>query len=499
LDWNYWPSDSWGSHDFDKERFPDPKGMVEAVHDLNAQIMVSVWPKFYPTTENYQELEEAGFIYRRNIDLGTRDWIGPGYPSSFYDPYTREAREIFWRQMEEKLDVLGFDAWWMDATEPDVHSNLSYEERKLRAGPTALGSGSRYFNSYALANAQSVYEGERAGKDPNKRVFILTRSGFPGIQRYSATVWSGDIVSRWDDLKAQISAGTNISLAGMPNWTFDIGGFSVEDRYVSRDPDHVEEWRELNARWFQFGAFAPIFRSHGQDPPREIFNISEPGSEVYKSMVKYTKLRYRLLPYIYSVASEMQTDFGALMRGLPMDFPSDPEARTVGEQYMFGPYILVSPIYEFKARTRDLYLPEGHRWYDFHSGKSYEGGQWIQADAPLSEIPLFIRAGAVLPLGPDVQYHDEDPAGEVTVVVYPGEDGSFSLYEDDGETYDYTQGAWSRIALTWDETLQTLTIGTIEGSYRVAETRSFLVKWADTPGASVRVRYSGTELAIERP
>lgn len=499
LDWNYWEDDSWGSHEFDANRFPDPKAMIDAVHDLNAQIMISVWPKFYPTTDNYKELDAKGHIYQRNIELETRDWIGKGYLNSFYDPYSEEARTIFWRQMEENLDVLGFDAWWMDATEPDIHSNLSYEERKLRAGPTALGSGSRYFNTYALENARSVYEGERAGADANERVFILTRSGFPGIQRYSAAVWSGDIVSRWDDLRDQISAGTNVSMSGMPNWTFDIGGFAVEQRYASEDPAHLKEWRELNTRWYQFGAFAPIFRSHGQYPFREIFNIAEEGSVEYESMVKYNKLRYQLLPYIYTVAGDMTHDYGALMRGLPMDFPDDLEARNIGEQYMFGPSILVNPVYEFEARSRRLYLPAGTSWYDFHSSELHAGGQWINADAPLSDMPLYVRAGAIIPMGPDVQYHDEKPAGDVTLMIYPGADGFFSLYEDDGETYDYVQGEWSRIPLNWNDATQTLTIGAVEGKWRVADSRHFSVRWAGSDTPPVSIQYTGDAIEVNRP
>jgi alpha-D-xyloside xylohydrolase len=267
LDWFYWKEDSWGSHEFDGTRFADPKTMVDEVHALNARIMISVWPKFYPTTENYKELDALGHIYPHTIDTAQLDWVGPGYVSSFYDPYSAEARDVYWRQIREKLDVLGFDAWWMDATEPDLGSNADDDERKLRMTPTSLGPGAAFFNSYGLMNAMAVFEGRRS-VDPDRRVMILTRSGFPGVQRYAAAVWSGDIVSTWNDMRDQIPAGLNMSLSGLANWTFDAGGFTPENRYSDAvvTEDDRAEWRELNTRWFQFGAFAPLFRAHGQFP-----------------------------------------------------------------------------------------------------------------------------------------------------------------------------------------------------------------------------------------
>ena len=250
--------------------------------------------------------------------------MGPGYKSSFYDPYSKPARDMYWRQVNEKLGVLGVDAWWMDATEPDPHSNLDIDSIKARIGPTALGSATDYFNTYALVHSGGVYEGARAAR-PDKRVFILTRSGFAGIQRNAAAVWSGDIVSRWDDLYNQISAGVSVGYSGLPNWTFDIGGFANEARYSTQKPTpaDLEEWRELNLRWFQFGAFVPLFRSHGEFPLREIYNLAPQGSEVYESLVWHDKLRYRLLPYIYTVAADTYHRDGTIMRGLAMDFTDD--------------------------------------------------------------------------------------------------------------------------------------------------------------------------------
>lgn len=341
LDWSYWPENAWGSHDFDPVHFPDPDGMIRSVHDQHAQIMISIWPKFYPTTANYKELDAAGHIYRRNVEVGELDWIGAGYKNAFYDPYSSEAQAIYWRQVDAKLNRKGIDAWWMDADEPDVHSNLDIGERKARTTPTALGPSTEYFNAYPLPHTHGVYAGDRAAD--GKRVFILSRKGYAGTQRNAVAVWSGDIVSRWDDMRDQISAGVNVSMSGLPNWTFDIGGFAVEKRYENQEAAHLKEWRELNTRWFQFGAFVPLFRSHGQFPYREIWNIAPEGTPYFESMAYYDRLRYTLLPYIYTLAGDTYHRDGVMMRGLPMDFPNDPRVADLNDQYLFGPAFLVAP------------------------------------------------------------------------------------------------------------------------------------------------------------
>ncbi len=284
LDWSYWPVDSWGSHEFDPKFFPDPSGMVDSVHKLHSHIMISVWPKFYYTTEHYKEFDRKGWMYRQAVNDSVRDWIGKGYIGSFYDAYSQGARDLFWEQMREHIFSKGFDAWWMDASEPDILSNASIEYRKKLSTPTALGPSTKYFNTYALVNARAIYEGQRSA-EPDRRVFLLTRSGFAGLQRYSTATWSGDIGTRWEDMKAQIPAGLNYAMSGIPYWTFDIGGFCVENRYASakEGSEDLKEWRELNTRWFQFGSFCPLFRSHGQYPYREIFNISPAGSPAYES------------------------------------------------------------------------------------------------------------------------------------------------------------------------------------------------------------------------
>ena len=489
-DWFYWRENDWGSHRFDPARFPDPQAMVDEVHRLNARIMISVWPKFYPATANYRELDAAGAIYRRNVESGDRDWVGPGYLSSFYDPYNSRGRDIYWRQIRDALGVMGFDAWWMDATEPDMHSNLSISERALRMGPTAAGPGAALFNSYALVHAEGFYRNHLAFR-PDARPFILTRSGFGGIQRTGSAVWSGDIASRWDDFREQISAGVNFSMSGAPNWTHDIGGFALEERYERQDPAHVEEWRELNLRWFQFGAFSPLFRSHGEAPRREIYEIAPEGSAMYRSMEWHDRLRYRLMPYIYTLGADTYHRDGTIMRGLVMDFPGDRRAWNVADQFMFGRAFLVAPVTSFRARSRDVYLPAGTLWYDFHSGRTSLGGQTIQADAPFERMPLFVRAGSIVPMGPAIQHTAEGRGGPITLHVYTGDDGEFSLYEDDGVSRQYLSGAFARVPIRWDEAAGTLTIGRREGSFPgMAERREIRVRW-NRPGAARALELDG--------
>ncbi len=506
LDWFYWPEDAWGSHQFDKSRFPDPKGMVDEVHRQNAHLMISVWPKFYPTTKNYQELDAKGYIYRRNVEMGTKDWVGSGYLNAFYDPYSKEARDIYWRQVNENLNVLGIDAWWLDATEPDVHSNLDVEEIKRRISPTALGPGAAFFNSYPLVHSEGVYAGARAA-NPDKRVFILTRSSFAGQQRTAAATWSGDVASRWVDLYNQISAGVSFSMSGLPNWTFDIGGFSLENRFIEPNEKDLAEWRELNVRWFQFGAFAPLFRSHGEFPYREIFNLAPEGSEVHETLVWYDELRYRLLPYIYTLAAKTYHDDSIIMRGLVMDFPNDGKVKDIKDQYLFGPSFLVNPVYAYRARSRGVYLPAGVRWYDFYTGKAHEGGATIQASAPLARMPLFVKAGSIVPMGPVVQYANQAPHAPLTVQVYTGADGRFELYEDDGKSYGYERGEFARIPFDYDEASGTLTIGAREGAFPgMIDERVINVRWI-VPGTApsqfdakpdASVRYSGARIVLKR-
>lgn len=467
LDWSYWKEDAWGSQDFDSSRFPDPSGMISKLHNqYNTHFMISVWPKFYEGIENYRLFDEKGWLYKQNIKDRQRDWIGKGYVSTFYDAYNADARKLFWNLLDKHLFSKGVDAWWLDATEPDILSNASIEHRKELMNPTALGPSTQYFNGYALMNASGIYEGQRQAK-PDQRVFILTRSAYAGIQRYAAATWSGDIASRFDELARQIPAGINFSLSGLPYWTTDIGGFYVEDKYDQPAPQGaaLQEWKELNTRWFQYGAFCPLFRSHGQFPYREVFNIAPESSTEYQSMLYYNQLRYRLMPYIYSLAGATYHDDYTIMRGLVMDFAADTAVRNIRDQFMFGPSLLVNPVYTYQARSRELYLPAGNGWYDLYTGRFNNGGSHITAAAPLHRIPLYVKEGSILPFGPALQYTGQKPADTITLYVYTGKDAQFTLYEDEGLNYNYEKGQFGKISLSWNEAKQSLSIGNREGSF----------------------------------
>jgi alpha-D-xyloside xylohydrolase len=465
-DWSYWKEDQWGSHEFDETRFPDASGMIKTLHEkYHTQFMISVWPKYYTNTANYATMNAKGYLYKRNVELGRRDWIGTGYTSTFYDAYNPGARTEFWKQINEKLYSKGVDAWWMDASEPDIHSNLSIEERKDFMNPTALGNSTKYFNAYAFENAKGIYEGQRS-VDPNKRVFILTRSAYAGMQRFAAATWSGDVGARWNDLRNQVSAGVNFSMSGLPYWTMDIGGFAVEKRYENPNEADKAEWQEQMTRWYQFGAFAPIFRVHGQYPFREIYNTAPDDHPAYKSMLYYNRLRYRLMPYIYSLAGQAYQKDYTIMRGLAMDFGKDEKVKNIDDQFLFGPSLLVSPVSQYKATSREVYLPAGKGWYNAYDGAFANGGQTISAAAPYERIPLFVKAGAIIPMGPAIQYTMEKQPDTLTVFVYTGANGSFTLYEDEGLTYDYEKGSFSTISFTWNDAAKTLTIGDRKGNFR---------------------------------
>ena len=507
LDWSYWPVDSWGSHEFNPEFFPDPAGMVNQVHDLHAKIMISVWPKFYMTTDHFREFDSKGWIYRQAIKDSVRDWIGKGFIGSFYDAYNPQARDLFWNQIREHLYTKGFDAWWMDASEPDILSNSSISYRKLLTTPTFLGPSTKYFNTYALMNAMAIYNGQRSA-DPDKRVFLLTRSGFAGLQRYSTATWSGDIATRWEDMKAQIMAGLNYAMSGIPYWTFDIGGF--EGRYTSakEGSEDMNEWRELNTRWYQFGSFCPLFRSHGQYPFREVFNLSPEGNPAYKSMVYYDKLRYYLMPYTYSLAGLTYFNDYTIMRAMVMDFTNDPSIESTGDQYMYGPSLLVAPLYKYKARTREVTFPALCGWYDFYTGKYIKGGQRIVVDAPFEHIPLFVKEGSIIPVGPEIQYTDEKPAEPITLYVYTGRDCAFTLYEDEGINYNYEKGACSTIKFSYDDMAGNLIIGERKGEFNgMLKSRTFRIVWVSeehpvqfNPEAvpAEVVKYDGSQMIVQK-
>lgn len=506
LDWSYWRQSEWGSQEFDEIRFPSPDSMMNVLHKkYHTQIMISVWPKFYEGITSYNYFNKNGWLYKGNIADRQRDWIGQGYVSTFYDAFNADARAGFWNLINKKLFSKGIDAWWMDASEPDILSNVSPEKRKLQMTPTALGSAAEYLNAYPLQNAKGIYEGQRL-TNPNQRVFLLTRSAFAGSQRYAASVWSGDIGSTWDDMKNQITAGVNYSMSGLPYWTMDIGGFVVPEKFEKPDSIELEEWRELNTRWYQFGAFVPLFRAHGQYPFREIFNIAPVEHPAYKSFIFYDKLRYRLLPYIYSLAGAAYHDNYTMMRGLAMDFPSDSSILNINNEYMFGNSLLVNPVCKYKQTSRSVYLPQGAGWYDFYTGEFYTGGQEINASAPYERIPVFVKAGSIIPFGPDVQYTSEKKADTLILNVYTGADAKFNLYEDEGTNYNYEKGNYSVIPVQYNEATHTLTIDHRTGSFEgMLNKRVFLLnvisntksKFLDFNSYDKLVRYDGKKIIVQ--
>jgi alpha-D-xyloside xylohydrolase len=509
-DWFYWKEDSWGSHEFDPARFPDPDKWVRAIHDKHARLMISVWGKFYPGTKNFEEMRTQGFLYQRNLSEGLRDWVGSegGYPYTFYDAFNPAAGKLFWAQMERTLFRKKVDAWWLDAPEPDLLPTPTLDGQRGYMHPTALGSGPRMLNAYSLYNSKSVYEGQRAAA-PDQRVFILTRSAFAGQQRYGAAVWSGDITSTWTALRAQIPAGLGMSVSGVPYWTMDIGGFSVPPRFAAKKPaaEDAEEWRELNTRWFQFGTFVPLLRAHGEAPNREMWEMGGESHAAYKAHVKFDRIRYRLLPYLYALAGAVTHQGGTMMRPLVMDFRGDAKARDVSDQFMFGPALLVSPVTTYKARSRPVYLPAASGWYDFWTGAAVAGGQTLDVAAPYDVMPVHVRAGSIIPTGPELMYTDEKPADPIVLWVYAGADGQFTLYEDDGLTYGYEKGAAARIPIRWNEAIQTLTIGKREGAFPgMPAARTFEVVlvskdrptgFSFTPKADKSTRYEGAAVDLK--
>ena len=473
-DWNYWKLDSWGSHEFESARYPNPQAMLDSVHALHGRFMISVWPKFYDTVKNYKELDAKGWMYHQAIKDDIHDWLG--FRGSFYDAYDAGARKMFWRQMDEKLYTkykFGIDAWWMDASEPNVRDCTPMWYRKALSGPTALGTATEYFNAYSIVNADAIYNGQRS-VNPNQRVFLLTRSGFAGEQRYSTATWSGDIATRWEDMRAQMTAGLNYSMAGLPFWGMDQGGFCVENRYVAAQQEFdktgkenadLKEWRELQARWNQFGCFVPLYRAHGQWPLREVWNIAPADHPAYKTIVAYDKLRYRLMPYLYSMAGMVHLKDYTMMRGLVMDFNGDEKVLDIKDQWMFDSALMAFPVGEYQKYSREVYLPKQKGWYDFYTGAYHAGGQTIVADAPYDKIPVFIPEGAILPIGPEMQWSDEKKPELIDLYVYAGKDGSYTLYEDEGTNYNYEKGKYAVIDFKYDDARRQVTIGARKGSF----------------------------------
>ena len=485
-DWQYWKDDQWGSHEFDETRYPDPEKMMDDVHAMHARLMISVWPKFYTNTAHYQELKAAGYAYTHAEDTGLVDWLG--HEQTFYDAYAEGGRQLFWRQIDESLySRYGrkIDAWWMDASEPNLRDCLPMDYFKWLISPTALGPSTEYLNAYSLVNADAIYNGQRASwksqtsklksqTSGEPRVFLLTRSGFAGEQRYSTATWSGDIGTRWEDMRAQMTAGLNYSMSGIPFWGMDQGGFCVEKRYVAaqqlfdrtgQENEDLKEWRELQTRWNQFGAFIPLFRAHGQWPLREIWNIAPDSHPAYKSFVYYDQLRYRLMPYLYSLAGWAHFRDYTLMRALVMDFNGDRAVENIGNQWMLGPALMACPVGYYKARNRSVYFPKQCGWYDLYTGEHLDGGQRLVVSAPYEQIPVYVREGAIIPFGPEMEWSDEKPAELINLYVYAGQDGQFQLYEDEGTNYNYEKGKYATIDIAYDDALRTVTFAQRQGQF----------------------------------
>lgn len=533
-DWQYWGNNYlWNAMDFQNPAFSRPKEMIDEVHAMNAHMMISIWSSFGPATKPYRALDKEGLLF--NIETwpqsGVEGWPpNMEYPSGVrvYDAYSSKARDIYWSYLNKGIFQLGMDGWWMDSTEPD-HFNHKKEDFDHQ---TAMGSFRSVRNAYPLMTVGGVYDHQRAETD-DKRAIILTRSGFLGQQRYASNVWSGDVQSSWDSFRKQVTAGLNYSLTGMPHWNSDLGGFfagSYNTSWADNSAVKNPMYQELYVRWVQFGTFCPMMRSHGADVPREFYWYGKKGEPVYDALVNAVKLRYALLPYIYSTSWDVSHNRSTFMRALFMDFLGDKKAWNVTDEYMFGKAFLVAPVVhaqytpelvqkELKenegwgsdskteidkavaadftqAKSMDVYLPAGTRWFNYWTNEVQEGGKNITVETTLGRIPLFVRAGSVVPVGPDVQYSGEKAWDNLTVCVYPGADGNFTLYEDEFDNYNYEKGAYTEIPMTWDDSKRTLTIGSRKGGYTgMLAKRQFVVKTAD--GKERTVTYTGKKVHVK--
>lgn len=486
-DWNTWESGQWGQKSLDPKRYSNMKERSDEIHALGAHTMVSVWPNMNTGTPNHTELFEKGLMLN---DYAT------------YDAFNEEARAIYWKQAKEGLFDKGFDSWWCDSTEPFSGPDWGGEiKREPWVRFNIVGTEHKKYltaenaNAYSLVHSKGMYENQRKTRE-DMRVLNLTRSGYASSQKYGAVLWSGDITAEWSVMKNQIAEGLNMAMSGYPYWTLDIGGFFTvgkvwQNRGCSCNDSDEKKWFwqgrfdegvkdkgfcELYTRWIEFGCFLPMFRSHGTDTPREIWNFGEKRTMFYDSIEKYINLRYLLMPYIYSMAGASVQDDFTIMRSLLFDFPNDKKAGRISTEFMFGKSFLVCPVYRpmyYEAENQELneekkwkvYLPEGTAWYDFYTNEKYEGGQEITADAPIDKMPLYVKAGSIIPMKRGLQYAMEDTDTPLKIHIYPGADGSFKLYEDAGNDYAYENGEFATVDLKWDDKEEKLTIGERKGSY----------------------------------
>ena len=531
LDWQYWDSNYlWNAMEFLNPEFGDAKGMIKHIHDQNAHLAISIWQSFGPNTKPYRDMDARDLLFNFQTwpQSGLSQWPPrKDYPSGVrvYKPYTAEARDIYWNHLKRLFD-LGADVWWMDSTDPDHHD---FKESDLDE-PTALGTFRKVRNAFPLACVQGVYEHQRATTS-DKRVMVLTRSGFAGQQRFASNVWTGDVNSNWPTLRNQIPMLLNFSLTGAPHCNTDIGGF-FSGSYNHGGPMtgcHNPQFQELYVRWMQFGAFCPMMRSHGTETYREVYHFGKAGEPVYDALADAIRLRYRLIPYIYSTAWDVTHRRGTFMRALWMDFQKDARTHDLKDEFLFGRQLLVAPIVEAQytqeklIRTNEMtgwdkkkddgetpsaaqdfttpktikkYLPAGTQWYDFWTGKAYAGGQDITLTTTLASIPLFVRAGSILPVGDVMQSIPQRDWSTLELRVYPGADGTFTLYEDDGDTYAYEQGAYAEIPMTWKDKGRTLTLGARQGQFPgMLAQRTFRIVLPD--GTKKDVTYNGKRQSIK--
>ena len=491
------------------DALPISKKMMEDIHSQNAHIIISIWSAFGPQTKAYRELDKGNMLFNFKTwpESGSTKWPpNMDYPSGarVYDAYNPKARDIYWKYLNENLLPLGIDGWWMDSTEPD-HFHPTSTDMDTQ---TYLGSFRKVRNAYPLMTVGGVYEHQRTVTS-DKRVFILTRSAFAGQQRYGANTWTGDVTASWDVLEKQIPAGLNFSLCGIPHWNSDIGGFFLwKYPLMLDDPDY----RELYTRWIQFGAFCPMMRSHGEGAPREIYQFGEKGQPIYDAIAKYINLRYSLLPYIYTTSWEVTAHQSTFMRALMMDFAKDKNVWNIHNQYMFGKSLLVCPVTQpmyttinadslraedfSTVKSTRIYLPKGIDWYDFWTNQRQTGGQYIQKDTPIDIMPLYVKAGSILPIGPEVQYTTEKQWDNLEVRIYTGSNGEFTLYEDENDNYNYENGIYSTIAMKWNDRTRTFTIESRKGEFEgMPKERKFNILTTD--GITKTVNYNGKKTVVK--
>jgi alpha-D-xyloside xylohydrolase len=502
-DWFYWEPDVIGSHIMWPDRYPDPKAMVEELHKANVHAMISIWPVFAKGTKNYDAMAKAG-----NLTTILWDNVMTHTFDNYYDAHNPKAREMYWRQADDCLIApFGWDAWWVDQCEPDNGDLLDIR----RQSNFSIGRGIDYFNTYSLMHSTGLYSNWR-NDVPGKRAFFLIRQAFAGQQRNSITLWSSDISCTWRAYKSQVPQAINSCASGIPYWTSDIGGYHLN----WQAPDwSAPANREMFTRWFQFGTFSPVFRIHGKGE-RALF--SENWDTNTKSvLLKYDNLRYRLMPYIYSLSWKVTHEAYTILRALAFDFRTDASINDIRDQYMFGPAFMVNPVTEQMysltgsvpaEKTRKVYLPKAADWYDFWTGKNITGGRTIDAPAPIETLPLYIRAGSIIPMGPFLQYATEKPADPIELRIYTGADGAFTLYEDENDNYNYEKGAYSTIPIQWNESAKTLILGPRNGSFPgMLEKRTFRIVWVhDGHGTGLDpennpdkiVLYDGSQMSVNQ-